>query len=441
MALQYVGGTSGTGTTNGYAVSLNGTLTGGIASSPAAGDLVVVFTGFGNTASSAPAVSGNNSGAYSTATAAQHVNDTWDTEFASFYKIMGGTPDTSLSITRTANGAYGGGTTVQVWRGIHDTNPFIGAATPASGINTSAINPPAYNPAVTGALIIAGGAGTQATTGVAFTGFTGMSNFLSAYGDGTTSDTAVAMASFIYAGVSYDPPVASGGTVGNASSSWAGVTIAFRPQNYTLTAQNGSYSVTGQSAGINRGRVLAASAGSYSLSGQDAVITYVPVVSGYTLTAQAGSYAVAGQSASLAKGRVLIANNGSYSYSGQSATLLRSKLIAAQAGSYAYAGQSAILTYTPNANAYTLTALSGSYSLSGQSATLTRSRLLTAQAGSYALTGQSATLLRSRQLSVQSGNYSYTGSLAIIQYSGTPPAAADPNKGFMLSCGSLMNRK
>lgn len=114
MAWQYVGGTSETGTSNGYSVSLNGTLTGGIASSPSPGDIVVVCSGFGNTASSAPAVSGNVSGAYTSLFTPIHQNDTWDTEFGCFYKLMGGSVDTSLTITRTTNTAYGGGTAVQV---------------------------------------------------------------------------------------------------------------------------------------------------------------------------------------------------------------------------------------------------------------------------------------------------------------------------------------
>lgn len=242
MAWSFVGSTSGAGTSTGYTISLSGTLTGGSNSSPSAGDLVVVFSGFGNTASSAPAVSGNTSGAYQGATAAQHVNDAWDTEFRSFYQVMGSTPDTTLTVTRATNTAYGGATTVMVWRGVNTVTPFIGAATPASAGNTSLINPPAYNPAVTNALIIAGGAGTQSTTGAAFTGFTGMANFITRKGDGSTSDIDVAMASYAYAGVSYDPPVVSGGTGGNASSSWAGVTIAFRmaedhPATGTLTGQ------------------------------------------------------------------------------------------------------------------------------------------------------------------------------------------------------------
>lgn len=252
MAWQYVGGTTGVGTTNGYTVSLSGTLTGGIASSPATGDLIVVMTGFGNTAASAPNVTGNNSGAYVGVGTAIHANDTWDTEVRPFYRVVGATPDTSLSITRTASAVYGGATVVHVWRGVDEANPFIGV-TQTSGTNGCVINPPAYNPAVADALIIAGGAGTMAATSNPYTAFTGMSNFITIKGDGTTSDTGTAMASFLYAGVSYDPPAVSGGTT-STSSSWGGFTFAFRmfvpaaqnltPSRYDNTEQVFSPTVT-----------------------------------------------------------------------------------------------------------------------------------------------------------------------------------------------------
>lgn len=227
MAWQYVGGTSGVGTSNGYSVSLTG-LTGGIASAPAEGDLVVVFSGFGNTASSAPNITGNNSGAYNPATAAQHVNDTWDTEFRSFYEVMGSTPDTSLTVTRTTNTAYGGATVVHVWRGVDAASPFIGAATPASGANGNAINPPSYNPGVADALVIAGGAGTLAAAAAsAHTGLSGSSNAIFQRADGSTADISVVMGSYTYSGVAIDPAAATGATT-STSASWAGVTLAFR---------------------------------------------------------------------------------------------------------------------------------------------------------------------------------------------------------------------
>lgn len=92
---------------------------------------------------------------------------------------------------------------------------------------------------------------------------------------------------------------------------------------------------------------------------------------GYTLTAQAGAYTYSGQTAILTRSRLLTASAGAYVYSGQNAILQRSRLITALAGAYGYAGQDATITKaTPGA--YTLTALAGSYSYSGQAATITK---------------------------------------------------------------------
>lgn len=231
----YVGGTVGDGTSN-YSVSLDGTLTGGVASSPAAGDLVVVISAFGNTASSAPAVSGNNTGAYTGVGTAIHSNDTWDTEAQPFYAVMGATPDTSLSVTRTNNASYGGVTVVQVWRGVHRAAPYINVAQ-TSGGNGAAANPPSHDPGVTGALIFAAGAGTFASTeATGYTGFTGMLHSRAHKGDGSTSDTSAVLAALPYAGSAYDPPVASGGTQNNASSSWAAYTFSFRTRTHVSVA-------------------------------------------------------------------------------------------------------------------------------------------------------------------------------------------------------------
>ena len=233
MALQYVGGTSNAGTGASYTVSLNGTLTGGLSSSPAAGDIVVVFSGFGNTASVAPTCTGNNSGAYDSASNALYSNDTWDTNFRAFYKVQGSTPDTSLTIGRVNNTTYGGATTVHVWRGVNTTTPLDVTTTTTSASNQSsaALNPPAITPVTSGAIVIAGGAGTMPAAGTAgYTAIGTMSNTVTQYGNGSTADTSVIMASFAWTSGPYDPVTATGGTQNNTSSSWAGVTLALRPQ-------------------------------------------------------------------------------------------------------------------------------------------------------------------------------------------------------------------
>lgn len=113
---------------------------------------------------------------------------------------------------------------------------------------------------------------------------------------------------------------------------------------YTLTAQAGSYAISGQAATITRSRLI---------------------------TAQAGAYTYTGQSATITRSRLITAQAGAYTYTGQSATITRSRYIAAQAGAYTYTGQDATITYIPSATVYTLTALPGAYSYTGQSAAIT----------------------------------------------------------------------
>jgi hypothetical protein len=232
MPITFVGSTTGVGTGASYTVSLNGTLTGGSNTSPSPGDVVVVFTAFGNTASVAPTVSGNNNGSYTGVTGAhQYGNDSWDTCFYGMYKRQGGTVDTSLTIGRVNNTTYGGATVVMVWRGVDPTTPLDVTATTATQNNagTCVFNCPSILPTTAGAVIIAAGAGTMPATSSAYTAISGMSNFRTIKGDGSTADTGVAAASLDWTSGAYDPAAVSGGTV-NASGSWVGLSMALRPE-------------------------------------------------------------------------------------------------------------------------------------------------------------------------------------------------------------------
>ena len=119
----------------------------------------------------------------------------------------------------------------------------------------------------------------------------------------------------------------------------------------------------------------------------------VPLSGGaYSLVANSGSYSYTGQAATLLKSKVLSASSGSYSISGQAATLLKSKLLNASAGSYAYTGQSATISYVSGGVNYTLVASAGAYTYTGSTATLKKSKVLAASSGTYTIAGQNATL-------------------------------------------------
>lgn len=134
--------------------------------------------------------------------------------------------------------------------------------------------------------------------------------------------------------------------------------------SYTLTADQGSYSLTGQAANLLENRIVTAAQGSYILTGQNANLTY-------------------------STASVLLAAQGSYTLIGSDALVDTS--MNADQGSYTLTGFDANLVYTP-LNAYTLVAAQGSYSLTGFTANLLENTVLVANKGQYNLTGNFAIL-------------------------------------------------
>lgn len=241
MAIQYVGGTTGTGTgATSYSVSLSGTLTGGLASSPSPGDLIVVFTGFGNNAAAAPTCSGNTSGTYISTVTAVHQNDTWDTEFGVFHQFAGSTPDTTLTIGRT-NNLLGGATVVLVFRGTRGvaTSP---AASTTGGSNTNVVNPPSITPTEAGSWVVAGGTGLVPPAQTS--GHTAISNLTlvrNAYSNNTTADASTIAGYYDgWTSGAFDPAAASG-AVDSGSASWAAASLVLLPDAPALSTKTDNF--------------------------------------------------------------------------------------------------------------------------------------------------------------------------------------------------------
>lgn len=168
---------------------------------------------------------------------------------------------------------------------------------------------------------------------------------------------------------------------------------------YLLTADYGSYSLTGQAANLLYGRTLLATNGSYTLSGQDAGL-----VSTRLLACDYGSYSLSGQDAGLNRGFTMTADQGSYTLTGHDSGLLATRTITAAQGSYLLSGQAAGLLATRQ-----ITAAQGSYTLSGQAANLLKSTVITADVGSFAVNGQAASLNRGYAMVAGSGSYALNG--------------------------------
>jgi hypothetical protein len=146
-------------------------------------------------------------------------------------------------------------------------------------------------------------------------------------------------------------------------SGFTGPSEPAAPTAYTLTADSGSFSLTGQAASLLKGSLLAAASGSYVLTGSAASLSYT-TATGYTLTADSGVFNLAGADASLLYGRKVAAASGAFALAGQTATLKAGRTLAAAFGQFTLAGQAATLSYA-QLNAYTLTALGGTYVLTG----------------------------------------------------------------------------
>lgn len=222
MALSYVGGTSGSGSSANYSISLT-SLTGGSNSSPSAGDIVIVSTGFASTTDGNPGV---NTSGY-TELADLYQNDLRDANFSLNYKIMGSTPDTSVEILGSGDSIRGATTVIHVWRGVDQITPMDVTPTTATSPNSSNVDSPSITPITSGAVVITTGIGTTLSVDNAVTAPTGYTNVVQISTDPGTATTSV-IASKAWTSGAEDPGAWTDWDT-SSSESWAGATLALRP--------------------------------------------------------------------------------------------------------------------------------------------------------------------------------------------------------------------
>lgn len=106
-------------------------------------------------------------------------------------------------------------------------------------------------------------------------------------------------------------------------------------QSYTMTADAGSFSMSGQSVALNRALVLVAAAGAFVLAGQDIAFSKA-----LNVAIDAGSFALAGQDVALNVGRVVALGAGSFALAGQDVALsVSAGGFALQPGVFVLSGQ------------------------------------------------------------------------------------------------------
>jgi len=215
-----LGSTTGSGSGSSYSVSLTGL---GLQE----GDLVLVYTGCSYDTTSGPR--GVTSPVDFTQIYSGSGNDNVDANLWVGIKLMGSTPNSSITVYGPNSAFYAGVTVVMAFRGVDATTPLDVTITTATGNNGSRINPPAITPSTAGALIVAGGIGTGGTSQTTMTAPSPMTDGVSVKGDGSAYDAVASAAIYAdWTSGAFDPGAWTGGT-STGSDSWAAVTIALRP--------------------------------------------------------------------------------------------------------------------------------------------------------------------------------------------------------------------
>jgi len=211
----YVGGTTagidGTTGTN-LTVSLT-SLTGGIASSPSTGDVVIVglATGSTTTVDLNLVTSGYNRlcNLYS--------SDTYDTNLFAFIKTMGSTPDTSVIAPPSGYSSDALTVVVHVWRPETNKKFIVSPFATYTGTNSGRPQFGGLTPTISGTIMVCIGASAYSSSANFTT--SDLSNFLTTtYAD--TNDSMIGIGSYAWTSGSFSPATWGGGTT-STSASWA----------------------------------------------------------------------------------------------------------------------------------------------------------------------------------------------------------------------------
>jgi hypothetical protein len=224
--IEYVGGyvIGFLGTTSDITITFGGNLTGGIASSASANDLVLVYFGTGSASDRNLVVAGY------TEVAELFAADESSTNLVVAYKFMGGTPDTNFILTGgTLSTADGGAVAVQVWRNVNVSTPLDVTPTTNTQINTVLCNPPPITPVTSGAYIVSGGAGAH-TRGVRTYGSSDLSGFITVGSGNDTYDATVGVGYKQWVSGAFDPATFTFSEADSTTFSCAAVTLALRPK-------------------------------------------------------------------------------------------------------------------------------------------------------------------------------------------------------------------
>ncbi len=225
VQIRYVGGyaTSVTPSTTDQTITFGGNLTGGLSSSASAGDLVVVYYTVSAGLQFSQSITGY------TTVASLYVNGSTDTNLLAAYKVMGGTPDSTLTLVGgTGATTRGGAVAIQVFRNVDSILPLDVAATTSSNTTSVLADPPSITPSTAGAVIVAGGGGAHAR-GIKVFSSSDLTNFIGSGSTDTSTDATVGMGYKAWTSGAFDPAAFTFNGVDDTLYSSGAVTLALRP--------------------------------------------------------------------------------------------------------------------------------------------------------------------------------------------------------------------
>lgn len=203
---------------------------------------------------------------------------------------------------------------------------------------------------------------------------------------------------------------------------------------FNVGGDTGTYTYTGQSAGLTSTRKVVADVGAYTYSGVAAAFQ-----TARTMVAATGAYTLSGQNVGTISTRILTAGTGSYTYTGVDVGLNPGRVLNALAGSYVYTGQDAGL-YQPARGTVNVTqdnnttVSAGTVKIQG-SVTITQADHTVSATGTAqnpSISG-TANITQADQTLSSAGTVKVVGSAAITQAGDTTTSAA-----VLLVKGSLI---
>lgn len=173
---------------------------------------------------------------------------------------------------------------------------------------------------------------------------------------------------------------------------------------FRLTAATQEFTATSQNNNLRTTRTSTATTESFLLSGQNITLTYTPAAQNYTITADATEFTCSGQSAGVTAARNVLLAAETYTYTGQAATFTSTRNIVNETGAYTFTGLAAALSKN-----YLATTVSANFTYAGNTANFTLQRFNVADSGNFALSGQAVTATVNYALTADTASAVFTG--------------------------------